>query len=525
MTYGEMDIDGVYSHIGEFGPRQKKIFFFLQLTLQPFLSFHVLHMIFIGAATNFTCFDKGGRELPEKDQCSDKCRASNEGTIYLYSSKFTSIMSEWNLVCDNSYKVGLVQSVFMSGALISAFVFGILADKYGRLKMFYYTLIGMTIFSTMSAFAPSYTTYVALRFFTGFHCGGCNLVSFVLMTEIIGKSSRGLCGFLMPIFFAWGILIYVLLAYYIRAWRHLAFVTSAVGFLGMFYYWLLPESPRWLIAQNRIEEAEVILRDIARRNGSSYPLDQIKLAAPKKGNGQQKKYSMNDIWHYPYIRNLTLVQIFSWFVNSAVYYGLTMSAGNLGSNMYISVGLSGLVEVPSYLFCIGLLNRVGRKLIICMSMLVGGVSCMLVMLIPQAYSTFATACALIGKLAIAASFAIIYVHSAEIFPTVIRNMALGISSCGARFGGIVAPMIASLSTVSSALPFLVFGCMAFSAGVLNFYLPETKGQPMPETIDDVLMMGPKKRRQEQQLSSSKKHVVKLLDSPANGEKLSQVLSL
>ena len=51
---------------------------------------------------------------------------------------------------------------------------------------------------------------------------------------------------------------------------------------------------------------------------------------------------------------------------------------------------------------------------------------------------------MVGKCAISASFAIIYVFSAELFPTVVRNVAMGLCAMFARFGGIVAPVIADL---------------------------------------------------------------------------------
>jgi hypothetical protein len=52
--------------------------------------------------------------------------------------------------------------------------------------------------------------------------------------------------------------------------------------------------------------------------------------------------------------------------------------------------------------------------------------------------------ALVGKLCLAASFAVIYIHSGEIFPTTIRNSAMGLVSVAARCGGIVAPFIVLL---------------------------------------------------------------------------------
>jgi hypothetical protein len=60
------------------------------------------------------------------------------------------------------------------------------------------------------------------------------------------------------------------------------------------------------------------------------------------------------------------------------------------------------------------------------------------------YLWLTTGAALVGKLCLAASFAVVYIHSGEIFPTTIRNSAMGLVSVAARCGGIVAPFIVLL---------------------------------------------------------------------------------
>jgi hypothetical protein len=93
---------------------------------------------------------------------------------------------------------------------------------------------------------------------------------------------------------------------------------------------------------------------------------------------------------------------------------------------------------------------------------------------------------LLSKLCLAASFAIVYIHSSEIFPTVIRNSAMGLVSVAARAGGVFAPFLVRLGAWSSDLHLLVFGVLALSSGLLNWRLPETQGRPLPETVPDLL---------------------------------------
>nr|CAD7456248.1 unnamed protein product [Timema tahoe] len=92
--------------------------------------------------------------------------------------------------------------------------------------------------------------------------------------------------------------------------------------------------------------------------------------------------------------------------------------------------------------------------------------------------------AMIGKLAITASYGTVYVFSAEQFPTVIRNVALGASSTCARVGGILAPYVNLLADYWQPLPLLIFGVLALTAGLFSLLLPETLDKKLPDTIEE-----------------------------------------
>lgn len=79
-------------------------------------------------------------------------------------------------------------------------------------------------------------------------------------------------------------------------------------------------------------------------------------------------------------------------------------------------------------------TRAGRRNSLAGFMIMGGVSCLIVKW------SICIVFPLLGKMAIAASFSIIYIHSTELFPTVLRNSGLGLCSCFARIGGVVSPM-------------------------------------------------------------------------------------
>ena len=133
---------------------------------------------------------------------------------------------QWNLICENSYKVDLVQSVLMAGTLVGAVILGALADKCGRRKIWYISFTGLVLFGFASSFAPTYRIYALLRFLTGFCIGGEILTAFVLATELIGPSYRGFAGTMAQCFFTCGLLILPIVAYLIRDWRTLSVLLS-----------------------------------------------------------------------------------------------------------------------------------------------------------------------------------------------------------------------------------------------------------------------------------------------------------
>ena len=96
---------------------------------------------------------------------------------------------------------------------------------------------------------------------------------------------------------------------------------------------------------------------------------------------------------------------------------------------------------------------------------------------------------LIGKFMAAANFAIIYVYTAELYPTIIRNTAIGSCSSIARIGAILALVLQLLSSYYKPAPMLIMGIAALVAGVMALNFPETVGNKLPETMEEAINIG------------------------------------
>ncbi|CAG5132593.1 unnamed protein product, partial [Candidula unifasciata] len=401
----------------------------------------------------------------------------------------------FDLVCEHKMARSHARMILMGGLLIGAIGTGVVADTIGR-KLALMAMIALQCCSAIGvAFTDSFVLYVILRFITGISVSGLFLAVFVLGMELVGPSKRMFVGILVNIFWSLGVMFLGGIAYFIRDWNYLQMALSFPSLLLFTYWWLIPESPRWLLARGRDEEAEIIIRHAARVNGVTVP---EKLFDGITFDEAYRRESLCRIFTAPrYLLRLAIL-CYNWLAAAMVFYGLSLNSGNLAGNIYINFELMGLVEIIAYIICLALLNRVGRKIVHITCMIVGGGACLstifIVLFANESLQWINIVLALIGKCGAAAAFAIVYIYSAELFPTVLRNSLMGVVCLFARLGGMVSPYVADLSSIveskfGQAIPLTVFGASTIIGGLLCILLPETLNRHLPETLEDAINLG------------------------------------
>lgn len=180
----------------------------------------------------------------------------------------------------------------------------------------------------------------------------------------------------------------------LRDWRTLALATSTPFFIYYLYWFVLPESPRWLLMRERFEEANTILKTIARVNGKAMPeeftakLQKQVIEQKEKGVTEAKSVSVFALCRTPNMRLKTCLITFNWCASEMVYVGLSYYGPAIGDNQYMSFFLSSAVEIPSYLVCWFLMDRIGRRWPLCLSMVISGIFCIVTVLLPNGNTLF-----------------------------------------------------------------------------------------------------------------------------------------
>ncbi|MEQ2157576.1 hypothetical protein GOODEAATRI_003156 [Goodea atripinnis] len=253
--------------------------------------------------------------------------------------------------------------------------------------------------------------------------------------------------------------------YLVRVWWIYQIILSICTSPFLLFCWKFPETPFYLMAKGRYKESQTLLDAIAHFNRLECRL-KVEDLLEKSENGKallereederpaqpEKKLSILDLFGSWRMVGRTCTVWAIWFIGSLGYYVFSLGSVNLGGNQYVNLFLAGAVELPSYLIGCFAMDRIGRKKTCAPALLLAGVACMLIIVVPAEIQSLAVVLSMIGKFAVAIAFGLIYLYTCELYPTVIRSLAVGSGSMMCRVGSVVAPFCVYLVDVWVYLP-------------------------------------------------------------------------
>uniref|UniRef100_A0A0E0HNA3 H(+)/Pi cotransporter n=1 Tax=Oryza nivara TaxID=4536 RepID=A0A0E0HNA3_ORYNI len=406
--------------------------------------------------------------------------------------------------------VSLPASSFFAGNLAGGFLLATLADTHlGRRKMLLLSLVTMSVAAALTAFLPNVWVYSALRFVSGFGRSMVGTSAMVLSTELVGKRWRNTVSAAGFVFFSVGFVSLPALAYTFReaSWRNMY------------------ESPRWLLVRGRKQEAIEAVRQIASLNGggggiTTSSFSMLDACAVELGDGGEGMFAtLHSIWERRWaLRRLAAITAASFGVGM-VYYGMPLNVGSLSpSNLYLSVAYNAVAELPSSILAWLLTGRWFNRRGSVVALTTASGLCSLAACVPavvlpdgarmaaEVASFFASCTALAAcvpavvlpdgaRMAaeVASFFAsctaydMMLMYTIELFPTSVRNSAVGLVRQAVALGGVVAPVLVALGRETTSYwssSFGLFGLAVGCLGLLVTCLPETRGRRLSDTMEE-----------------------------------------
>lgn len=269
---------------------------------------------------------------------------------------------------------------------------------------------------------------------------------------------------------------------------------------------LLDESPQWLVAQKRYNDAFYVLKRVARLN--RVQLDSENCNSIITSREELKRafqintepcvsvielqvelkatttitHSLKEIFTPKRMLIKTLILSYFWLVVELSYYGIALGLGDIETiNPYLLFTFEGIAELIGYCLCF--INRkFGHKKMSIVYLCIGGVISVIISCIPNLLSKIVTSKQLvlaivlfsIFKCTVSANYNTCYIYTNELYMINVRNFAITLVSCFGTLGGLCSPQIRLLGNIIwLPFPYVVYSILSFSAAVLLVYLPET----------------------------------------------------
>uniref|UniRef100_A0A8C5R7P2 Major facilitator superfamily (MFS) profile domain-containing protein n=1 Tax=Leptobrachium leishanense TaxID=445787 RepID=A0A8C5R7P2_9ANUR len=154
-----------------------------------------------------------------------------DGWVYDKTIFSSTVITEWDLVCNFQKMKQIAQSIYMAGVLVGAVLLGGLSDRFGRKKLLIGSYLAMALFGTCVAFLPKFVYYCIFRFLCGMAFSGIALNTISLILEWMPPKGRTVAGTLFAYSFTVGQVQLAGLAYAIRDWRWLQFTVFSTSFV------------------------------------------------------------------------------------------------------------------------------------------------------------------------------------------------------------------------------------------------------------------------------------------------------
>ncbi|WP_042260046.1 MFS transporter [Paraburkholderia heleia] len=394
--------------------------------------------------------------------------------IFLVSSIGSALQNEYGLDAHSLAFKLLLASAFV-GMFFGSLFLGSLADRIGRRRAFLFTLMWYSAFSLLAAFSVNATMLVVCRFLTGVGVGAIYPVADSFLSEILPKEKRGrLAAWAYTTSYVAVPLVGFLAVWLnpihpggIAGWR----IILAIGSLGALFVLAvqhrLPESPRWLLAQGRSDEAYATLGRFAQSAGAQMPK---RFAEPQvRQHPLRLSERIAVLRRAPYDRRYVMLVVFHLF-QAFGYYGFGTLAGVVVKSRGIDVTGSTLFVALSFLgypigslLSVPLLNWIERRTLVIASLI-----SIAIFGLGFAYSGQAALIVCFGVLTTCASnvFSNAYhVYQAEIFPASVRSTAIGSTYSLSRIMSSALPFIL-LPVLTQHGPLAMFGVISAALAIV-----------------------------------------------------------
>ncbi|XP_054998747.1 organic anion transporter 7 [Sorex araneus] len=420
---------------------------------------------------------------PDTEPCVD-------GWVYDQKIFPSTTVTKWDLVCESQSLKSVSNFLFMTGMLIGGIIFGNLSDRFGRRLVYRFCVLLLAIVETSAAFVPTFLLYCTLRFLAGVFTSNILTNSTMLILEWMVPRFQALGLAMLTCACCLGCMILGGMAFAIRDWFILQLVFSVPLFVIFLSSRWLAESARWLIINNKLKEGLKELRRVAHTNGIKnagdiLTMEVVRTSMQEDIEAVKMKASVSQLFRTP---NMCKRICFLCFIRLAVlipFYGLALHIQYMGNNIFLSQILFGGITLLGNLVGLFVLNHMGRRLSQILLLSFVGIFIITTTFLPEEMHILRQTFLTLGTGLVCAGIMCVLAHGNELVPTVVRATSSGILGIAGSIGGVLSSLLMFLRVYFHHLPWILYGVFPILSALVVSLLPETRNQPLPESIQAV----------------------------------------
>ncbi len=435
--------------------------------------------------------------------------------LFVISTVTVLVQAQWNL---STALASWVSGSAILGAVVGAFVFGRLADRFGRRRIYLVVAALMIAGAIAGAASPNVGCLIASRLVLGLGIGGDYPVSAVLMSEYSNRRDRGRLVGLVFSMQAVGLVVGPLIAMTLLGsglshdltWRLLLAFGAVPAASVIYVRSKMPESPRFQArVEGKVEEAAKKLEQFSQGIVGSRGTARQPLSAWRDGAAAGEPAATTRITLRDFLRNRRMLRLLigtagAWFLFDYAYYGNTLSlpailhavdaTATLIDKLALSLALFVVFAVPGYFLAIHRMDRIGHRRLQFIGFAVMAAAFVALGAIGPLTSVLGAFIAVFGISYLFIEFGpntTTFVLPSEVFPTQVRTtghgIAAGIGKLGAFIGVFLVPILQNAFGLRGML--FVAGAASAAGFVLTRLIPEPAGRSLEEVSGEDALSG------------------------------------
>ncbi|XP_057338050.1 organic cation transporter protein-like isoform X1 [Microplitis mediator] len=305
---------------------------------------------------------------------------------------------------------------------------------------------------------------------------------YTILSEVSKSHKKNLFGTIIDTMFPIGTLFLIIIAYFLSDWRHLQLAMSSFTLLLVIIIWFVPESPRWLISQNRHDEAKKIIEKYYKAINKPTLITESPTLSLRSESSDVKTKKKKEFKRYfgkskilfsdPVLRKKLFIMYFAFFVTLSVGYCLIFNIDLFETNRYIYSSIAASIELIALLSIPVILLKLSCKKASCIIYILASICMLSIIAVPKENINVIMGMTMVAKFCLITSFTVNMLLASELFPIAVRNTAIGTGLVMSQLGSMTAPYIIDfLSQVAWWAPTTLCGISSFIAGLLCLIIP------------------------------------------------------